>query len=277
MARALLLGIVALALAGACGQTARDRPESSAVGGAGAGGSAAGATPGGAGAGQIAGSGGAGGALPALSDVERCEQYCETLAYRLPGAFCEDWNGEGWEPEFCGVQLNMSCADYCTKVYETVSPACAATLLPAIRCVAPTYANIAPPRVDPDCWLRDCRDPLYTMTSACYGLREKLAAARARWDASGIVEYQLQFYWGVDVRAQVLVQVGSEPTVTPPDAPAWTVPKLFDEVQRILDGPGTAPAATYHADLGYVVELARQQGCLENPDRVMDVEVTPLP
>lgn len=210
----------------------------------------------------------------ALSPVAECEQFCEALAYRLPGALCEDWNRPGWEPAFCNVSGRLSCADYCGNVYETVSPACADTLPPVIRCVAPTYASVAPPSLG-ECWLEDCRDQLYTMTSACYGLREKLTSARATWAASGVSDYQLQYDWN-GAKAEVTVRVGSEPVVTPPDAVAWTVLKLFDEVERYLDTPGVAPGVTYHPVLGYALELTRQQGCADPADGVFGIEVAPV-
>jgi hypothetical protein len=209
--------------------------------------------------------------------VTDCTQYCENLNYRLPGALCEDWNREGWEPEFCGMEFNIrSCPDYCRSVYETVSPACAATLPPVIHCVAPTYALPSPPSLD-QCWLGECRHQLYTMTSACYGLREQLEAARATWEAAGLAEYRLLYSWGADTKAEVLVQAGGKLVVTPPEATAWTVPQLFDEVQRYLDGPGTAPQARYDAELGYPLSVVRLQSCSEPSEGVTGIEVTPLP
>jgi hypothetical protein len=280
MARALVLGIAALApaLASACGQTARDRPESPAAGGAGVGGAGAGGfagmtgNAGTAGSADMAGSAGTSALLPAVTE---CTQYCENLQYRLPGALCEDWNREGWEPEFCGVQFNIrSCPDYCRSVYETVSPACAAVLPPVVRCVAPTYALPSPPSLD-ECWLGDCRDQLYTMTSACYGLREQLDAARAIWAASGVGDYQLQYDTGTNV--QVVVRAGSEPVVTPPDAVAWTVPALFERIESTLDIPGSAPRALYDPFLGYVTYWELLRGCEESPrDGLWGIAVTPL-
>jgi hypothetical protein len=113
------------------------------------------------------------------------------------------------------------------------------------------------------------------MTSACYGLREKLVAARALWAASGIGDYRLGY--GADGgRVEVLVRAGSEPAVTPPGAFAWTVPALFDEVERYLSEPGVAPDATYDAQLGYVAQLTRQEGCEPWAQGVAGVEVEPL-
>ena len=241
---------------------------------AGSGGASAGsggASAGSAGTPTSAGAAGQGGA-PEPTPVEQCNTYCEGLQYRLPAALCEDWNGPGWEPEFCGVD-STSCADYCDTLYETVSPECALTLPPVIRCVAPTYADSGLPIEA--CWLRDCRHHLYTMTSACYGLREKLVAARALWAASGIGDYRLSY--GADgEQVEVLVRAGSEPTVTPPGAFAWTVAALFDEVERYLSEPGVAPDATYDQQLGYVVQLRRQEGCDPWPQAVSGVEVEPL-
>jgi hypothetical protein len=301
MAKMLLLGIVALVAGTACGQTAHDQTRPMAAGGAAAGGAlgggggevagtsggggnggagqvaGAGGAGGNGGAGQVAGAGGAGGGggtSPLLSAVAECENYCGTLKYLLPSALCEDWNRPGWNPEFCGVDVGMSCADYCGHVYETISTACAAALPAAIRCVAPTYATGIIPMFN--CWLQDCRNQLFTMTSACYGLREKLAAARALWRASRIVDYHLQYDLPSGVKAEVDVRAGSEPVVAPPDAAGWTVPKLFDEVERYLHGSGVAPDVTYDANLGYVVSLGYMQGCDATIATVNAVEVTPV-
>jgi hypothetical protein len=284
MVRALL-GIVALVGASACGQTERDLPSwatrsgapgvagiagvgSVAWGGAGSGGaSAAGASSGG-----LAGTGGS----SALSEaVAECEHYCETLTYKLPTALCEDWHRPQWDPQFCHlVGPFPTCADYCREVYDTVTPECAPTLAPVIRCVSHTYASVSVPTGE--CWLKDCRDLLFTMTSACYGLQEKLAAARATWAASGIVDYQLQYDLGIDLKAQVVVRAGSDPVVTPADAVAWTVPKLFDAVEGALTQPGVAPDPVYDADLGYVVGWRLLVGCVEGSGGASGIEVTPL-
>lgn len=78
------------------------------------------------------------------------------------------------------------------------------------------------------------------------------------------------------MKAQVVVRAGSEPAVTPADAIAWTVPKLFDEVERYLNEPGVAPSVSYEGDLGYVVDLVRQEGCRGDYVRVRGTEVAPL-
>jgi len=275
------LGMLALVAASACGQIEHEhepvRP--STMGGGGdvsSGGTSALA-------GTSANSGGesgltaTGGVSQRQSAVAECQHYCETLDYLLPQALCEDWNRPEWDPPFCGVGQAMprtSCADYCTKVYEALTPECAARLPPVIRCVAPTYASgvLPPPN---SCWLGDCRAQLFSMTSACYGLQERLAAARATWQASGVVDYQLSYDWK-DSKAQVVVRAGSEAAVTPANAIAWTVPKVFDEVERSLHEPGVAPSVTYDVDLGYVVSLARQQGCAGASAQVSGIEVAPL-
>jgi hypothetical protein len=268
MPKMLLLGIAALVAGTACGQTARDQPRPMAAGGGagsfaldGSAGHVMG-TAGGGSAGQVAdtpGVGGNDGTSSVRSAVAECENYCGALMYLLPAALCEDWTRDGWDPEFCGVDTETSCADYCTHVYETISTACAAALPAAIRCVAPTYATGIIP-ADP-CWYRDCSNQLYTVTSACYGLRERLAAARALWGASGIAEYDLQYGLPGGGKADIEVRAGGEVVAAPPDAVAWTVPKLFDEVERYLHTPGVAPAVTYDAKLGYVVSLGSLQGC----------------
>jgi hypothetical protein len=114
------------------------------------------------------------------------------------------------------------------------------------------------------------------MASACYGLQEKLAAARATWQASRVVDYQLTYDRGDGVKVRVLVRAGSEPTVNPADAVAWTVPKLFDEVEHALREPGVTPSVSYDANLGYVVALAREMGCAPPSAQVTDIEVAPL-
>ena len=261
------LGLVLLIVASACGHTEHQSPAAMpSSGGGGASGLAG--TAGLAGTGGLAGMGGS---SQVASAVTECEQFCETLDYRLPQALCEDWNRPGWEPPFCDLEPRASCADYCREVYEAVSPTCAESLQPVMRCVAPSYAS----GVITSCWLADCRFELFNMTSACYGLREKLAAARATWAASGVVDYRLTYDGENGGKADVVVREGSEPVVTPTDAIAWTVPKLFDEVERTLNEPGVAPIVLYDAKLGYVVALARQEGCSEGSTVVNDTEVAP--
>lgn len=282
MSKVLLLGIAALVAGIACDQTTHDQPRPVAAGGAaaspawGGGAGQVAGTAGGGSAGQVADTGGVGGndgSSSVRSAVAECENYCGTLMYLLPAALCEDWNRDGWDPEFCGVDSGSSCADYCAHVYETISTSCAAALPAAIRCVAPTYAaGVIPADA---CWLRDCRNQLYTVTSACYGLREKLAAARALWRTSGIVEYHLQYDLPRGMTAEVDVRAGSQVVAAPADAVAWTVPKLFDEVERYLHTPGVAPAVTYDAKLGYVVSLGYLQGC-DAVAAVNGVAITPV-
>ena len=216
-----------------------------------------------------------GGSSQVQSAVAECRTYCETLDYLLPQALCEDWNRPEWDPQFCHSGPWTSCADYCSRIYEALTPACAAQLQPVVRCVAPTYAtpNIPPPAA---CWLGECRAQLFSMTSACYGLQEKLAVARATWQASGVVDYQLTYSRIGDVKARVVVQTGSEPVVTPADAFAWTVPKLFDEVERALHEPGVAPSVTYDRTLGYVVSLAREEGCARASEQVTGIQIEPV-
>lgn len=281
MVRVLVAGLACLLVLSACGETAHDPQTSSVVAGSSAGGSA-GSSSANAGAAQQAGSVGVGGASAgatsaATAAVAECVRYCDTLEYLLPAALCEDWNRPGWDPEFCHVGPSMGCSDYCTQVFESVKPACAETLPAVMRCVSPTYASLGVPPADL-CWLKDCRDQLFTMTSACYGLREKLAAARATWEASGISDYELTYPFGDGVTVRVVVHAGSEPTVTPPNFVGWTVPKLFNEVERYLDQPGKTAKAEYDPKLGYVVALGVQSGCEEYPVGVASqVVVTPLP
>lgn len=279
------LAIVAIIAASACGRTEREPLGPIALSGASTGGATAnGASSGGlTGSSGLAGTGGLvgasgltgmGGSSQVQSAVSECELYCETLDYRLPQALCEDWNRTGWEPPFCHLDPSAPCADYCRDVYEALSPTCAELLQPVIRCIAPIYASgvISP------CWLGECRYQLFSMTSACYGLQEKLAAARATWEASGVVDYDLTYDWGGggDAKALVVVRAGRDPVVTPAVATGWTVPRLFDEVERSLHQAGGTPFVTYDADLGYVVDSARQEGCSENFSLVRGVAVAPL-
>jgi hypothetical protein len=64
--------------------------------------------------------------------------------------------------------------------------------------------------------------------------------------------------------------------VTPAEATVWTVPKLFDEVERSLQQPGSAPVVTYDADLGHVVDLVREEGCDGGSSVVRGAAVAPL-
>ncbi len=286
----VLVAVAALAWgAVGCGQTERDpqvgfqvNPPVASSGGqagaaqpaAGSGGQAGAAQPA-AGAAQQGGSGGSSAA--ALGEaVAECQHYCEQLAYRLPQALCEDWHRQGWDPQFCGLSLPPDCPGYCAGLYAALTPECAATLPQVIACVAPTYRIQNVPKAT-DCWLGECRDLLFTMTSACYGLRDKLDAARARWDASGIGDYELRYDWLPDAPAVVEVRAGLEPSVTPADASAWTVPSLFAEVEKLLRQPGVAPNVAYDAELGYVTGLVRQQGCGADFGVVGGVTITPLP
>jgi len=273
------LGMLTLVLASACGQIEREPLRPMTMGGAGTSGAGTSsvntsdAGSGGVGSGGLAGTGGL---SQVQSAVAQCQHYCDTLDYQLPQALCEDWNRPEWDPQFCHtVGPTDSCADYCVKIYELVTPACAARLEPAIRCVAPTYANVTLPPPGA-CWLGNCRAQLFSMTSACYGLAEGLAAARATWEASRVTDYQLSYSRSGDAKVQVVVRTGSEPVVTPADAFAWTVPKLFDEVERALQEPGVTPRVSYDANLGYVVDLAREQGCAGASAQVTGIEVAPF-
>lgn len=271
MVRVFLVGLGALCALSACGETER-APKTSAAGGSA--GSGAVAQP--AGEGGVAGEG-PGEAAPFATAIAECVHYCETLDYILPHALCEDWHLPEWDPQFCHLRPTMGCSDYCTAVYETVQPTCAPTLPPVIRCVSSTYERAALPSAG-ECWLEDCRDLLFTMTSACYGLREKLAAARATWEASGVANYDLQYPVSDNAMAKVVVRAGSEPTVTPPGAVPWTVPKLFDQVESNLNAPGGTAKAAYDPTLGYVVFVGRQQGCSEYvTDALGEIVVTPQP
>lgn len=275
MVRVLVPGLMSLFVVSACGETEREPKASSAFAGTSTGGSA-GNLAGSAGAPAQAGKGGVGGSSAVTAAVAECVDYCDTLEFLLPAALCEDWNRAGWDPQFCHLGPTMGCSDYCTQVFDTVDPACADTIPAVMRCVSPTYAQLGVPPPD-QCWLKDCRTELFTMTSACYGLREKLAAARAAWEASGITDYELSYWFGDDVTARVTVRSGSEPTVMPTNLVAWTVPKLFAEVQRYLDEPGSTAKAEYDPQLGYVVSLGVERGCEEYPIGVASqVTVTPL-
>lgn len=275
MVRVLVLGLSCSLVLSACGETEREQGPSAAFAGTSASLAGSGGAPAQAGQAGV-GSVGAGGTSTVAAAVAECVHYCDTLEYRLPAALCEDWNRAGWDPQFCHLGPTMGCNDYCTQVFDTVQPACAETIPAVMRCVSPTYEQLGVPPAD-QCWLKDCRTELFTMTSACYGLREKLAAARAAWDASGITDYELSYWFGEDVTARVTVRSGSEPTVMPANLVAWTVPKLFAEVQRYLDEPGSTAKAEYDPQLGYVVSLGVERGCEENPIGVASqVTVTPL-
>lgn len=274
------LGMVVLVAVSACGRVEQERFEPMAMGGTSAGGtSAGGASAGGAsGAGSSSEPAGSGGLMQLPSALADCQRYCETLAYRLPQALCEDWHRPEWgRAQFCDVWTmpQASCADYCSDVYEAVTPECAAVLGPAIRCVAPTYSSASLPVVG-TCWMAECRPQLFTMTSACYGLRERLAAARATWQASGVVDYQLTYGRDSDPAVQVTVRAGREPVVSPANAFAWTVPKLFDAVERALHEPEIMPSVSYDANLGYVVALSIEVSCGQPNSRITGVEVAPL-
>jgi hypothetical protein len=279
-----LFGIIVILGASACGETERSpagflTPKPLGAGGAaGTAGAfgASGAAPL-AGAAPVAGTGGAI-AKPEFNvsaAVDECIQYCEKLPYRLPLALCEDWNHPPWNPQFCHHDFAGPCPDYCNQLYGVVSLPCAETLPPVIRCVAPTYEKTSVD-LSADCWLKDCRDQLFTMTSACYGLREQLDAARATWEASGIVDYDLQYDLGAGTPVHVQVRAGADPAVTPADATPWTVAQLFDGVERYLAAPSMAPTATYDPDLGYPTYLGHYQGCSSAIGDVGGVTVAPL-
>jgi len=263
-----LLTLVTAALLGAvaCGDTERDPPLVPGVATSGSGGTSLG--------GAGAGMGGGAGEPAEPPGVSQCQGYCDALPYELPRALCEDWNYLDTPAEFCLDEQAPSCDEQCEVLYETVSPACAAALPAAIDCVAPTYEDISahPPM---PCWLEECRAELYDLSSACYGLREGLEAARATWEASGVSSYELRYVEGLRGEVVVTVDTSGEASVTPSNATAWTVPVLFDEVERILDTPGMAPQVEYDDELGYVAVLQQDQGC-EPRLLVGGVAVTPL-
>lgn len=284
MDRAGLLGIVALVGASACGETERSphgflTPKQLGAGGAAGAAGVAGASGAAALAGMAPVAGAAGSIAKPEFDVgaavDECIQYCEALPYRLPSALCEDWNHPPWNPQFCHRDLPGPCLDYCNELYGVVSPDCAETLPAVIRCVAPQYESTSI-NVSSDCWLKDCRDPLFTMTSACYGLREQLDAARSVWGASGIVEYDLQYDLGDGAVIRVEVRAGADPVVTPVDATPWTVPGLFDRVETYLEAPGMAPSVAYDPALGFPTYVGHYQGCNSPYDDVQGVTVAPL-
>lgn len=271
------LGIVALVAAAACGQTEHGplRPvmtgpaaAGEGVGGTASSGSATVGDPGDAGGNGLAGMGGL---APVQSAVAECQRYCETLNYRLPQALCEDWNDPAWDPPYCHMDPMTSCGEYCTEVYQTVTPQCAALLAPVIRCVAPVYAS----GELSTCFLGECHKELFALTSACYGLQKTLAEARATWQASSVVDYQLT-YSQFNMKAQVVVRDGLEPVATPSNANPWTVPKLFDAVDYYLNLAAGYPRITYDAKLGYVVGLSYFEDCDRSEEVVSGVEVTPL-
>jgi hypothetical protein len=43
------------------------------------------------------------------------------------------------------------------------------------------------------------------LASGCYGLKEQLAAARARWQATGVVDYRLRYDLRADEKAEIVV------------------------------------------------------------------------
>jgi hypothetical protein len=265
------LGVVAALAVAGCGQTEHGTtgagPAGEDSGGAGSGGSASLGAAGGAGVSGLAGMG----SFSQQSAVDECQRYCELPINRLPQALCEDWNKSAWDPPFCDLDPSKPCAEYCNDVYQTVTPQCAALLAPVIRCVAPVYAS---GELKP-CFLSECYRELSALTSACYGLQKTLAEARATWQASGVVDYQLT-YSRPSVEAEVTVRAGLEPMVTPANATALTVPLLFDLVDHYLDGSVGYPTITYDADLGYVRSLSIFQGCQQSFDEVSAVEVAPL-
>jgi hypothetical protein len=259
-----LFALIALV---ACGQTERDSvaPMTTGSGGEDTAGSSSTMA-------DTAGAAGTGGAFPTESAVTECEQYCETPYNRLPQALCEDWNRTGWEPPFCDLDTTAPCPYYCGKVYETVTPTCAPLLSAVIRCVAPYYAS----GTLSTCWLANCRDELFTMTSACYGLREKLAAARATWQASGVVDYDLAYDLPQGEKAHVAVREGQEPMATPAGEIGWTVPLLFDAADRFLHESGGTADVQYDPNLGYVIALRYRWGCEGSFTQASGVEVAPL-
>ena len=77
------------------------------------------------------------------------------------------------------------------------------------------------------------------------------------------------------MKVHVAVRADKEPVATPADSFAWTVPKLFDNVEYSLHQPGVAPDVQYDAHLGHVVDLVDRHGCDERFGQVSGIQVAP--
>lgn len=102
--------------------------------------------------------------------------------------------------------------------------------------------------------------------------QDQLDAARERWAANGMTEYE--YYYGFvcgfcppEARRPVFVRVREGevielfyPTFPGGDLPNregdWTIPEQFDRIQRYIDGGAKMLAVTYHAVNGVPLELA---------------------
>jgi hypothetical protein len=217
---------------------------------AGQGGADAGSTAAGA-----AGSSAAGGGPAVVTDAEICAEGC-TLGTPLPSALCEDWRFPDVDavPDFCvDIELEgTECAERCEQALGQVSHACNAALHEAVPCAA--RSNFYREGVLDTCYLSECYPELFRLSAECYGLREALIGARARWDAFNPRDYRFTYEEPSEVATfsvdnGVSTVVSSQGAATP-----LTIRMLFDRIAVALDD-GYPAVARYDEQFGYPTEV----------------------
>jgi hypothetical protein len=121
------------------------------------------------------------------------------------------------------------------------------------------------------------REPTVPLTA------ERLQAARQRWEAAGIGNYQLQYRmhgaaYDVVVEGGIVtsLMVNGQPAATATPQ-AYSVKGLFETLQQELDnasgpmGPAGIMRVRFHAELGYVERYLRTGGGL---GRDVSIELT---
>jgi hypothetical protein len=199
-------------------------------------------------------SGGFAGAPPIeLTDPELCEAACTELddSFEVPGALCEDWRvlDDKYELAFCGKTEATGCSARCTERLSRVPEACHDALRAGIPCVASDsfYKGVSAQL----CYLQKCYPQLYRISAECNGLREELAAARARWNGT-VGEGDYSFWFGSEPMSVKIEVTAGVPTViegtlaSPP-----TIEDLFARVERQLDEGLPLRLVEYDETFGY--------------------------
>jgi hypothetical protein len=198
-------------------------------------------------------SGGFAGAPIELTDPELCEAACTELddSFEIPGALCEDWRvlDDKYELAFCGKTEATGCSARCTERLSRVPEACHDALRAGIPCVASDsfYKGVSAQL----CYLQKCYPQLYRISAECNGLREELAAARARWNGT-VGEGDYSFWFGSEPMSVKIEVTAGVPTViegtlaSPP-----TIEDLFARVERQLDEGLPLRLVEYDETFGY--------------------------
>lgn len=194
--------------------------------------------------------------------TEQCLASCATLrprSFQLPQALCEDWGQPEADAEFCldiygeRSAVPRSCEAVCETLYHQVSDRCAAPLAAAIECMTPHYATQGIP--DIEVLLSACQQERANVYSGCYDQHGELARARQRWHHRGSLNYNVQFTHESGTPHFVEVRDGEVTDASPIGFKAWSIPALFDEIERALDKDGIAPIVSYDPEKGFPIKI----------------------